>query len=85
MSEPIAIIEVFHDDAEGSYSCRLRPSKMPAEGYGVVLYDLARQVSKMFAKEGIFDEALVLARILEFFDREREHPSSEVSVHRLDS
>ena len=81
MNEPI--IEVFCDEEEQSCACRLRTCNLPAEVYGIVLYDLARQIARMFAQHGGFDEASVLAVIMEYFDKERARPTSEVQVNRL--
>ena len=83
MTEPI--IEVFCDEKEQACACRLRTCSMLAEAYGIVLYDIARQVAKMFAQHGGHDEGDVLSVILQHFDKERAKPTSEVSVHKLDS
>lgn len=79
------IIAVYHDDKEQSYQVRLVSCKMPAEAYGVLLYDLSRQIARMFAQEGGFDEHRVHVAILSMFDSERAKPTSDVYVRKLDA
>ena len=80
--EPVISV---HFDATGNYAVKMRPCGLPAEGYGILLYDIARQIAQMFAQEGGYDEAAILAAILRHFDQERAKPTSDVYVKRLDS
>lgn len=80
----VPIIAVYHDEKEQSCQVRLVSCSMPAEGYGIVLHDIARQVAKMFAQQGGFDEHRVLVAILSYFDAERAKPTSDVYVRKLD-
>jgi hypothetical protein len=79
------IIAVFYDNAKQTYSVQLRVCSMPAEVYGVLLYDMARQLAAMFAQESSHDQAQVLAAILAYFDKERRNPTSSIEVNRLNS
>lgn len=83
MNPPEPILAVYLDDQAQSYQVRLTTSKLPAEGYGIMLFDIVRHVAAMFAKESDFSEEHVKEKILEWFDKERAQPTSEISQQRL--
>lgn len=83
MIEPI--LQVFLTEGAQDYQVRLRTCGLPAEGYGILLYDLARHVAQMFAKEsgGKYREDEVLRVVLEWFDKERNRPTSDARTDIL--
>ena len=83
MSAPEPILAVFLDENEQSYQVRLTTCGLPAEGYGMMLYDIVRHVARMFAKNGQFTEAEVEERILEWFEKERDRPTSDIQTELL--
>jgi hypothetical protein len=79
MSNP-PIIEVYIDE-EGTASVKLRPcSNLPAEGYAMILADLAVDVAKMFESEseGKFSQVGILRVISEYFNKEIARPTAPV-------
>lgn len=83
--EPVPIITVvLVDDPDRNFQIRLTAwPALPAEGYGIILHGIARQVASMFAKEGKYSEEQVLERIIEWFEKESERPTSKMTVDKI--
>lgn len=82
--DPFPIITVYLvADPNRDYQVRLAACTLPAEGYGIILHGIARQVAMMFAKEGNYTEQEVLERICEWFNKESERPTSEMTQDKL--
>lgn len=63
----------------GPVTCFIDPTPVGADpfGFGIVLVDCVRHGAKAYAQAVGITEAEALARILEGFDAERDHPTDD--------
>ncbi len=77
------ILAVFLDEKTQSYTVRLVACTLPAEAYGLMLYDIVRHIARMFAQNSTFTEAEVEEVVLDYFEKERARPTTDAVAARL--